>query len=120
MKQRRVILNEEGVRHTGVKERTGVIVGESRDKTCWRVLWDGNIYPQVFHKSFLSYSRKKLGDWTDDYTALNKKAAMKYLNEWADINKHAPDSQQYEFRRGYEKAVGDIMKHLFPKKGGRG
>ena len=35
------------------KNRQGWIVGESQDKKCWRVQWDGQKSIQALHKSFI-------------------------------------------------------------------
>lgn len=36
-----------------ISKGPGRIVGESRDKTCWQVIPDGNKYPYSIHKSFI-------------------------------------------------------------------
>lgn len=35
------------------KPRKGLIVGESIDKECWWVKWNGNKYPQAYAKIFI-------------------------------------------------------------------
>lgn len=53
---KRVKFNEDGLRRIKrqTPERGGTIVGEAYDRTCWRVLWDGNKVPEAVHKSFIS------------------------------------------------------------------
>lgn len=33
--------------------RLGRIVGETKDKICWKVLWDGTKTIQAYHKNFI-------------------------------------------------------------------
>lgn len=46
-------LNEEGQRALKWERRTGQIVGESRDKKCWWVIWDDQKTRNSFHKDFI-------------------------------------------------------------------
>lgn len=46
--------SKEGV-GTFNKQRTGYIIGESKDKTCWLVLWNGQKTPHRLHKSFIKF-----------------------------------------------------------------
>ena len=39
--------------------KRGVIVGESRDGNCWRVLFDGTKSVASYHKSFISLPQRK-------------------------------------------------------------
>lgn len=51
---RRVTLSDAGMKALlGSAERRGVIVGESRDQTCWRVQWDSMSSPYTYHKDFI-------------------------------------------------------------------
>lgn len=34
-------------------QREGVIVGESNNKSCWRVKWNGIKYVSSYHKTFI-------------------------------------------------------------------
>jgi hypothetical protein len=50
-----------GVDHRGLREqRHGTIIGESRDKNCWTVRFDGNkpSSRSAFHKSFVKPEEK--------------------------------------------------------------
>ena len=49
---KRCSFSREGLDTFG-KNRIGKIVGESRDKTCWLVIWEGQNSKQAFHKSFI-------------------------------------------------------------------
>ena len=54
MKGKRCNLNDEGCRTFPQKiARGAVIVGESLDKHCWRVRWDGNTSSEAIHKDYI-------------------------------------------------------------------
>lgn len=36
------------------RDRTGVITGESRDKTCWNVRWEGTKTPTAYAKEYIT------------------------------------------------------------------
>jgi len=46
-------LSKEGVA-TFKKQRQGFIIGESRDKKCWWVCWDGNTSSYCYWKGFIT------------------------------------------------------------------
>lgn len=58
MKGSKVKISREGHEH-GIQryrkgsQRHGVITGESRDGTCWQIIWDGSKTPTSIHKSFV-------------------------------------------------------------------
>lgn len=54
MKGRRCKLSEEGREAFTKQDREGVIVGESRDGTCWNVKWDDVKTSAGYHKSFIT------------------------------------------------------------------
>lgn len=43
--------------------RSGVITGESQNKSCWRVLWDGTTVPRSIHKSFVVPDSAVVQSW---------------------------------------------------------
>lgn len=47
-------LNEKGQRALRWEKRTGHVVGESRNKKCWWVVWDGQKTRSSYHKSFIT------------------------------------------------------------------
>lgn len=50
----RVRLNEAGMRQTNVrKNRSGIVVGYTRDGAACRVLWDGHRVPQPWFFEYL-------------------------------------------------------------------
>jgi hypothetical protein len=56
---RRVVLNAAGRSHLAVtlkrgkRMEAGTIIGESREKTAWRIRWDGWAVEQGLHKSYV-------------------------------------------------------------------
>ena len=46
-------LTQKGMNVLHKKDRIGNVVGESKDKTCWRVQWKGVNYNSAYHKSFI-------------------------------------------------------------------
>lgn len=51
---RRVVTNDNYPmrNHRG---RVGTIIGESHDRTCWRIMFDNIRTPSTIHKSFLDF-----------------------------------------------------------------
>lgn len=41
-------------------QRLGYVQGESRDKRCYQVYWDGNKYPQVYAKAYINVLSRNL------------------------------------------------------------
>jgi len=44
------------------KRLTGRVVGETKDGACWRIIFDGTVTTQTFHKSFVKISHQQNGD----------------------------------------------------------
>lgn len=53
---RRVITNDNyPMRRLHPDGRVGTIIGESHDRTCWRIVFDGVRTPSTIHKKFLDF-----------------------------------------------------------------
>lgn len=52
--KKRCEFSEEGRREFRNPDRKGTILGESVDRTCWRLCWDGQKAPGNYHKSFIT------------------------------------------------------------------
>lgn len=54
MQGKRCKLSDEGRAEFTKNDRQGEIVGESNDRECWRLRWDGAKAIQSYHKSYIT------------------------------------------------------------------
>jgi hypothetical protein len=54
MKGQRCKFSDEGREAFTKKDREGMVIGESRDGTCWQIKWDDVKTPSSYHKSYIT------------------------------------------------------------------
>lgn len=119
-------------RDARTNNRKGIIVGESRDKSCWRVRWDGNKTNYAYHKDFITL-RQKIKFVKINYKKIPKKvfelynakpfeiAGVKMRREdgtvWNNIS--CEDAQKEAQRLGYRLPTINemlVLLHAYKKK----